>query len=66
MYLISGGKHVLDSKALTKIQSIVLVLVIVAAAVGGIAAYDLLSGEDPTSDTIKIGVLADLDSNLGR
>ena len=59
-----GNAALLDSKALTKIQSIILIVVIVVATVGGIAAYILDGGEDQSSETIKIGVLADLD-NLG-
>jgi branched-chain amino acid transport system substrate-binding protein len=56
----------LDSKALTKIQSIILIAIIVVAAVGGGVAYVLLSGEEKTSDTIKIGVLTDLDATIGK
>jgi branched-chain amino acid transport system substrate-binding protein len=55
----------LDSKALTKIQSIILIAIIIVAAVGG-AAYVLLGGESPSSDTIKIGVCADLDRLAGQ
>jgi branched-chain amino acid transport system substrate-binding protein len=55
----------LDSEGLTKIQSIVLIAVIVVAAVGG-AAYVLLSGDEQPSETIKIGVCADLDSSAGK
>jgi len=51
----------LDSKALTKTQSIILIAIIVIAAVGGGAAYVLLSGDNQSSDTIKVGFLADLD-----
>jgi branched-chain amino acid transport system substrate-binding protein len=54
-----------DSSALTKIQSIVLVAVIVIASIGGGATYLLLTGQDQSSDTIKIGILADLDATLG-
>jgi len=57
---------VLDSKALTKIQLIILIAVIVVAAVGGGAAYVFLSGEEESSETIKIGVLADLDGINGE
>ena len=55
----------LDSKALTRIQSIILIVVIGGAASGGVAAYVLSSGEE-TSETIKIGILADLDGTLGK
>ena len=53
-----------NSSALTKVQSIILVAVIVVASLGS-AAYFLLSGQDQSSDTIKIGILADLDAALG-
>jgi branched-chain amino acid transport system substrate-binding protein len=55
----------LDSKALTKIQSIILIAVVVVAAVGGGVAYVLLRPEDQTSETIKIGILADLGNPSG-
>ena len=54
----------LDSKALTKIQSIILISVIIIAAVGGGTAYVLLSKEQQSAETIKIGICADLD-NIG-
>jgi branched-chain amino acid transport system substrate-binding protein len=56
----------LDSKALTKIQSIILIAIIVVAVVGGVSAYILLDWEDESSDTIKIGVLTDLDTMDGK
>ena len=55
----------LYSKALTQIQSIWLVAIIVVAATVG-AAYIFLNGENQSSDTIKIGVCADLDNTYGR
>ena len=55
----------LDFKALTKIQSIVLIAVVVFAAVVGVIGYILLSGKEQSSETIKIGILADLDGVLG-
>jgi len=55
----------LDSRALTKIHSVILIGIIVVAAVVG-AAYVLLSREALSSNTIKIGVLADLDTKDGR
>ena len=54
----------LDSRALTRIQSLILVTVIVVAAIGGTLAY-VLSGWKGTSETIKIGILADLGSTTG-
>ena len=60
MYL---ENHVLlDSKAITKIQSIILISIII---VGGVAAYILLGSEDQSSETIKIGICADLDMSRG-
>jgi len=54
-----------SSRALTKIQSVVMVAVIVVAAIGGGLAYVLLSGEGQSGETIKIGVCADIDSSAG-
>jgi len=56
----------LDSKALTKAQSVILIAIIAVAAIGGGVAYVWLSGESQSSDTIKIGVLGDLDGVVGR
>jgi branched-chain amino acid transport system substrate-binding protein len=56
----------LNSKALTKIQSIILIAIVVVAAVGGAVAYVLLTGEQPLSETIKIGVCADIDNFYGK
>ena len=55
----------LDSKALTKIESIILIAIIAVAAVG-VAAIVLSDGPSQSSDTIKIGVLADLDGLVGK
>ena len=56
----------LNSRALTKIQSIILVTIIIVAAVSGVAVYVLDGGEEQSSETIKIGVCADLDSYTGE
>ena len=56
----------LDSEALTKIQSIILIAVIVVAAVGAGAAYILLGGEEEPLESIKIGVCADVDGTYGK
>ena len=56
----------LGSKAVTKLQTVVLISIIVIAGVVGVAAYVLLSGQDQSSETIKIGVLADLDARYGK
>ena len=53
-----------NTRALTKIQSIILVVVIVVAAVGGVV-YFLLGGGNQF-ETIKIGVLANLDGYWGK
>ena len=57
-----GEKALLDSKALTKIQSIIVITLVVVAAVGG-AVYVWLSDDNQSSDSIKIGVLCDLDGS---
>ena len=56
----------MDSRALTKIQSVVLIAVIVVAAVVGAAAYVFWRGNAQSAETIKIGVCADLDSFYGK
>ena len=53
----------LNSEAITKVQSIILIAIIAVAAVGGSAVYIL---QDQTSDTIKIGFLTDLDGLTGN
>ena len=55
----------LDSSAITKIQSVILAVIIVVAAVAGSLAYIILSGQEQ-SETIKIGVLTDLDAFDGK
>ncbi len=55
----------LDSKALTKIQSIILIVIVAVAVVGG-AVYVLVSGDGQTSETIKIGVIGDLNAFVGK
>ena len=47
-----------DSKAITKIQSIILIAIIVIAAVGASMAYIIFSGDDEHTEPIKIGILA--------
>ena len=58
--MLQCGNAMFTSKAITKIQSVILICLIAVAVVGGTIVYVLLNGEAP-SDTIKIGVLADLD-----
>jgi len=61
-----GGLRNLDSKAITKIQALVLVSIIIAATAGGIATYYFLSGQEISSESIKIGVIGDLDMPHGK
>ncbi len=51
----------LDSKAISKIQAVLLLAVILVVASGGIS-YVLLSGPSQPSETIKIGFVIDLDT----
>ena len=59
------GFVVVGSNAITKIQSVILASIIIVAVVAGILSYVLWNTQD-TSETIKIGVLADLDSFDGK
>ena len=52
----------LDSEALTKIQSVALIAIIALAALGGTAAYFLWNRETQAPEDIRIGLIADLDS----
>lgn len=57
---------VLDHRALTKIQSTILVVIILVAAVSVILIYFYGSGTPQEPGTIRIGVLADLDMSRGK
>jgi branched-chain amino acid transport system substrate-binding protein len=61
-----GDSALSNSKALTKTQSIILITVIAVASVSGIFAYILLSEQEQSADTIKIGLCADIDSFYGE
>jgi branched-chain amino acid transport system substrate-binding protein len=61
-----GAKQLLNPRALTKIQSIILIAIVVVAAIGGVAVYVLDGGKEQSSETIKIGVCADLDNFYGK
>ena len=63
---IRVGWRGLDSKALTKIQSAVLIAIVVFAAVGGVVGYSLWRGSLPPPEDIRIGVCADLDMSYGK
>ena len=60
-----NGCAMVPSSALAKIYLIVMIFAVIIAAVGG-SAFFLLSEDGSSYDTIKIGVLADLDNTLGR
>jgi len=61
-----GDIGLLNSKALTKIQTIFLItIIIVGVAVVGLV-YSLWSGSEQTGEVIKIGLCADLDMPLGK
>lgn len=61
--LISRRNIVLNYGALSKIQSIVLIAVIIVGS--GISAYVIFRGNEQYKDTIKIGVCADIDNYRG-
>lgn len=54
------------SKALSKIQSIVLTAIIIVAAITGFAVYHFWNEPAITSETIKIGLCTDLDYPGGK
>ncbi len=56
----------LNSKALTKIQSLALIAIVVVAAVSGGAAFVLLNANPPPDKEIKIGICANLDASDGK
>jgi len=56
----------LDARAITKIQSIILIVVIVVAGVAGGVAYVFLMDDNQSEDTIKIGFCGDLDMFVGE
>ena len=56
---------VLDSKALTKIQAIILIAIILVAGLVSVVYFYLID-ESQSKNTIKIGYLGDLDMHLGK
>ena len=58
-----GDFNLSSSRALTKIQAIILIAIIAVAAVAVIVFWD---GENQSSETIKIGICADLDNTVGK
>src|SRR5512139_124706 len=63
---VFAERGVLDSRALTKVQSAALIGVILVAAVGGGAAYILWTASLPPPEDIRIGFIADLDMSGGK
>lgn len=55
----------MDSRALTRIQIIILIAFIIVASVGGVATYVLLTREE-SAEIIRIGVLTDLNGINGE
>jgi branched-chain amino acid transport system substrate-binding protein len=56
----------LNSKAVTKLHSIILVAIVVFAVVGGSVAYISWNGTQQFSVPIRIGISADLDNTIGK
>jgi branched-chain amino acid transport system substrate-binding protein len=56
----------LDSKAITKIQSAALIAIIAIATISGSIAYFLWNGSALSQETIKIGICGDLDNSIGK
>ncbi|MEJ2241271.1 MAG: hypothetical protein P8Y18_03905 [Candidatus Bathyarchaeota archaeon] len=58
---------VLDSKAVTKIKTIILLSIIIVAGIGIAIIYFVLNDkQNQSSETVKIGICADLDSSAGK
>jgi len=55
----------LVSRAISRIQSVIVIVVIVFSVVGFTVLY-LLMGQDQPISTIRIGLIADLDGTLGK
>jgi len=65
--MINFGELIgLNSKAPTRVQSVILIVIIALAAVAGGAAFFIFNDITQPAETIKIGVCADLDSTIGR
>ena len=56
----------LNSRALTKIQSVALIVIIIISAVIGSTAYFLWNQNTQTSEDVRIGVCSDLDMIYGK
>jgi branched-chain amino acid transport system substrate-binding protein len=60
------GQAVLDYTAFSRIQSIILIGLILVTTVAGSFIYFFLAGTTPSAETIKIGICGDLDNTNGR
>ena len=56
----------MNSRALTKVQSIALISLVMVAAIGGGVAYMLWRANLPPPEDIRIGICSDLDGSLGK
>ena len=56
----------MDSKALTKVQTIGLIVIVVFAAFAGGVGYVLWNASQPIPENIIVGVCADLDVSIGK
>lgn len=56
----------LNSKALTKIQTTILATIVMVAGVIGVFSYVLLGGQIQSAETIKIGLCVDIDNSYGE
>lgn len=56
----------LDSKAITKVRFVILIVLIVVAGVGGALAYALWRASLPPPENIIIGVCSDIDQPIGK
>ena len=65
-YQNGGRLSILGYEAVTKIQSVALIAIVIVAVVGGGAAYTLWSASQPQLEDIRIGVCGDLDNFYGK
>jgi branched-chain amino acid transport system substrate-binding protein len=57
---------VLNSKALTKIQSTILITIIIIAAISGFVGYSYLNNNRASTNIIRIGICGDIDNTNGQ
>ena len=56
----------LGSSALTKVQSALLISIVIIATIGGVIVFSLLSGQEQSSETMKIGFFGDIGNPSGK